>query len=38
VWIASTGVLHFVMDQIPNLQNYFTTLNKNLGGEGTSDR
>ncbi len=34
MWIASTGVL----GQIPNLQNYFTTSNKNLGEEGASDR
>jgi hypothetical protein len=38
VWRASTGVIHCVIDQIPNLQNCFTTSNKNLGGEGASDR
>jgi hypothetical protein len=38
MWSASTGVIHCVFDQIPNLQNRFTTLNKNLGGEGASDR
>jgi hypothetical protein len=30
--------IHFVSDQIQNLQNCFTTPNKNLGGEGASDR
>ncbi len=34
MWRAYTGVLH----QIPNLQNCFTTPNKNLGGEGVPDR
>jgi hypothetical protein len=34
VWRATTGVIHCVFDQIPNLQNCFTTPNKNLGGEG----
>jgi hypothetical protein len=38
VWRASTGVIHCVFDQIPNLQNRFTTPNKNLGGERASDR
>jgi hypothetical protein len=38
VWRASTGVIHCVFDQIPNLQNCFITPNKNLGGEGASDR
>ncbi len=38
VWRASTGVIHCVFDQIPNLQNCFTTPNKNLRGEGASDR
>jgi hypothetical protein len=38
VWRASTEVIHWVFDQIPNLQNFFTTPNKNLGGEGASDR
>jgi hypothetical protein len=38
VWRASTGVIHCVFDQIPNLQNCFTAPNKNLGGEGASDR
>jgi hypothetical protein len=37
VWRASTGVIHCVFDQIPNLQNCFTAPNKNLGGEGASD-
>jgi hypothetical protein len=27
-----------VFDQIPNLQNCFTTPNKNLGGDGASDK
>jgi hypothetical protein len=27
-------VIHYVFDQIPNLQNCFTTPNKNLGEEG----
>jgi hypothetical protein len=35
---AATGVIQCVFDQIPSLQNCFTTPNKNLGGEGTSDR
>jgi hypothetical protein len=35
---ASTGVIHCVFDQIPNLQNCFTTLNKNLEGDVASDR
>jgi hypothetical protein len=30
--------IHCVFDQIPNLQNYFSTSNKNLGGEEASDR
>ncbi len=34
VWRASTGVVHCVFDQIPNLQNCFTTPNKNLEGRG----
>jgi hypothetical protein len=41
VWRASTGVMqvmHFVFDQTTNLPNCFTTSNKNLGGEGASDR
>ncbi len=38
MWRASTGVIHCVFDQIPNLKNCFTTPNKNLGGGGTSDR
>jgi hypothetical protein len=38
VWRASAGVIHYVFDKIPNLQNCFTTPNKNLGGEGASDR
>jgi hypothetical protein len=28
VWRPSTGVIHSVFDQIPNLQNCFTTPNK----------
>jgi hypothetical protein len=36
MWRAYTG-LNTVCDQIPNLQNCFTTPNKNLGGEGASD-
>ncbi len=36
VWIASTGVVLWVFDQIQNLQSWFTTPNKNLDGEGTS--
>jgi hypothetical protein len=35
---AYTGVIHCVFDQIPNLQNCFITANKNLGGEGASER
>ncbi len=31
---AYTGVIRYVFDQIPNLQNCFTT----VGGEGASDR
>ncbi len=38
VWRASTGVIHCVSDQIPNLQNCFAAPNKDLGGEGASDR
>ncbi len=34
MWRASTGVIHCIFDQIPNLQNGLTTPNKNLGGEG----
>jgi hypothetical protein len=34
VWRESTGDIPCVFDQIPNLQNCFTTPNKNLGGEG----
>jgi hypothetical protein len=34
MWRTCTGVIHCAFDQIPNLQNYFTTSNKNLGGEG----
>ncbi len=34
MWRASTGVIHCVFDQIPNLQNCFTTPNRNLGGQG----
>jgi hypothetical protein len=30
--------VHCIFDQIPNLQNCFTTINKNLGGDGASDR
>ncbi len=30
---ASTVVINCVFDQIPNLQNFFTTPYKNLGGE-----
>jgi hypothetical protein len=37
-WIAYTGVIHCVLDQIPNLQNCFIALNKKLGGEGVSYR
>jgi hypothetical protein len=28
MWRAYTGVIHYVFDQIPNLQNFFTTPNK----------
>jgi hypothetical protein len=38
VWRASTGIMHCVFDQIPNLQNCISTPKKNLGGEGASDR
>jgi hypothetical protein len=38
VWRAYTVVIQYVFDQIPNLQNCFTTPNKNLGGEGVSDK
>jgi hypothetical protein len=38
VWRVYTGVTHCVFDQIPNLQNCFTTTNKNLGRERASDR
>ncbi len=34
MWRAYTGVVHCVFDQISNLQNCFTTPNKNLVGEG----
>jgi hypothetical protein len=34
VWRASTGDIHRVFDQIPNIKNCFTTPNKNLGGVG----
>ncbi len=34
VWRASTGLIHCVFDQIPNLQNCFTTPNKNQEGIG----
>ncbi len=34
VWRAYTGFIHYLFDQIPNLQNCFTTPNKNLGGGG----
>ncbi len=37
VWRASTGVIHCVFYQSPNLQNFFTFPNKNLGREGASD-
>jgi hypothetical protein len=30
---GTTGVIHCVFDQIPNLPNCFTNPNKNLGGE-----
>jgi hypothetical protein len=29
-----TGVINYVFDQIPNLQNFFTIPNKILGGRG----
>jgi hypothetical protein len=38
VWRSSAGVIHCVFDQIPNIQNYYTTPNENLGWEGASDR
>jgi hypothetical protein len=38
VWRAYAGVIHCIFDQIPNLQNCFTTSNKNLGGEGASHK
>jgi hypothetical protein len=38
MWRAYAEVIHCVFDQIPNLQNCITTPNKNLGGEGASDR
>ncbi len=39
VWRVNTGYVRYtVYDQIPNLQNCFTTANKNLEGEGASDR
>jgi hypothetical protein len=31
-----TGVIQCIFDQIPNLQNCFTTPDKNLGGEGAA--
>jgi hypothetical protein len=34
VWRAITGSINCICDQILNLQNCFTTPNKNLGGEG----
>jgi hypothetical protein len=40
-YVESIAVIHFitsVFDQILNLQNCFTTPNKNLGGEEASDR
>jgi hypothetical protein len=33
MWRAYSEVIHCVFDQIQNLQNCFTTPNKNLGGE-----
>ncbi len=33
MWRAYKGVIYYVFDQIPNLQNCFITLNKNLGGD-----
>ncbi len=38
LWRASTGVIHCVFAQIPNLQNSLTIPDKNLGGKGASDR
>ncbi len=38
MWRAHTEVLHCVFDQIPKLQNCFSTPNKNPEGEGASDR
>ncbi len=43
VWLCEGGgmlscVGDLISDQIPNLQNFFTTPNKNLGGEGALDR
>jgi hypothetical protein len=38
MWRAYTGVLNCVFDQVPKLPNCFSTPNKNLGGEGASDR
>jgi hypothetical protein len=38
VWRAYTGVIHCVVDQIPNLQIALPPQNKYLGGEGDSDR
>jgi hypothetical protein len=37
MWRAYTEVIHCAFDQIPTLQNCFTTPNKYLGGEGASD-
>ncbi len=34
VWRAFTGLIHWVFDQIPNLQNCFTTPNKTRRGRG----
>jgi hypothetical protein len=34
MWRAYTGVIHCTFDQIPYLQNCFTTPNNNLEGEG----
>jgi hypothetical protein len=36
--MSSLLVFNRVFGQIPNLQNCFTTPNKNLGGKGASDR
>ncbi len=33
--VYSAGVYHSVSDQIQKLQNYYTTPNENLGGEGS---